>query len=226
METVSLDQRLQTLAGYIRPNAVVADIGCDHGYLAVYLAQTGAARRVYASDLNALPLRRAQETVALHNVQESVTTLLSDGLQEIPRQAGDIVIAGMGGELIIDILSAAGWVCAPGKRLVLQPMSFAEKLRRYLYGVGFEILDETAVIDGRHTYCVLCAEYSGLVREISEYESIVGRMEQSGSPFAGEYLNRQYKKYSRILEGIEQSKEQAGLARYRALVSRLEKFKR
>lgn len=225
MNTVKLDSRLAAAAAYIRPGSEVADVGCDHGYLAAFLVQTGRARQVYASDINEKPLHSAQETVLLYGVEDRVETVLSDGLRQIPHTVEDIVIAGMGGELIIEILDAAPWVFAPDKRLVLQPMSFAEKLRTHLYSRGMEICSETPVIDGRHTYCVLCAEYTGCTRSLSEYESVVGRLPELDSPLAREYLRRQHRKYQRILDGLMQSKNKDDLPRYQQLVRKLEQWK-
>ncbi|MBQ9938574.1 MAG: SAM-dependent methyltransferase, partial [Oscillospiraceae bacterium] len=108
---IHLDERLETAASFVRNGSVVADIGTDHGYLICSLAERGTIPRGYACDINEQPLAKAAETVEETGLGDKISLVLCDGLRGLdPNCADDIIIAGMGGELICSILSAADWV--------------------------------------------------------------------------------------------------------------------
>jgi len=154
-----LDPRLAKCAEMLR-GVPLADIGTDHAYLPVFLAVQGRIPSAVAADLREGPLAAAKKTIARFHVETIVEARLSDGLAAVrPEEAEDIVIAGMGGELIARILSEAPWLKAEGKRLVLQPMTTAEILRSFLRESGFAVRREEAVAAGGKFYTVLCAEY-------------------------------------------------------------------
>lgn len=222
MKEIMMDRRLSAIADYVKDGAVVADIGCDHGYLAAYLIINGIAKHVYASDINPKPLAKAEKLVEEYNLSRHITTILSDGLESIPHNADTIVIAGMGGELIADLLDAADWVASPRRRFILQPMTFPERLRKYLAAKGFEIISETPIIEEKHTYCVINAFYSGVRRNLTEFESIVGKIDTSTTEGAI-YAKRLNQKYRHILEGIQKSNHQNNIEEIQQLLADFEK---
>lgn len=156
-----LDERLRAVAAAVRPGSRVADIGTDHGYLPVYLVSEGICPQAIAADLRPGPLEAAQRHVSDSGLSDRIDLRLGDGLKPIaPDEVDDVVIAGMGGETIAGILEAADWVQDFRLRLVLQPMSRAENLRRYLLNHGFSINNERLVQDGRHLYPVMTVSYT------------------------------------------------------------------
>ena len=119
--------RLQMVADFVRDGAAVADIGTDHAYLPVALVLSGKCPRAVVSDLREMPLENARQAIRRYHLEDRIVACLSDGLDEIaPDWAQDIIIAGMGGELIAAILARAPWLRNEGKRLILQPMTHAE----------------------------------------------------------------------------------------------------
>ena len=169
----SLDGRLMSAVGYVR-GGVVADVGTDHAYLPVYLVASGRADSAVASDINRGPIENAKETIRKYGLEEKITTLVADGLDGIEQYApNDVIIFGMGGELIADIIDRAAWTKS-GTRLILQPMTKPEILRDYLGENGFCIIDERlSEADGR-VYQTLCVEYDGEKREYSGLARILG----------------------------------------------------
>jgi len=169
----SLDGRLMSAVGYVR-GGIVADVGTDHAYLPVYLVATGRADSAVASDINRGPIENAKETVRKYGLEDKITTLIADGLDGIePYHPNDVIIFGMGGELIATIVDRAKWT-REGTRLILQPMTKPEALRDYLGEVGFRIVDETlSEADGR-VYQTLCAEYDGEKREYHGLARLLG----------------------------------------------------
>ena len=153
----------------------IIDVGCDHGYLSCYMVTEGGASFAYACDVNEGPLAKAKETVYQFDVQDRVTTILSDGLKELDEDAADtIFICGMGGELIADIIERAPHLFDGDVRLILQPMSRQEHLRRALYRLGFHIIDEIYSLSDGKRYLCICAEFLGEPCEISDKLAYLG----------------------------------------------------
>ena len=156
-----LDKRLSAVAALVRPGSRVADIGTDHAYLPVYLVEQGICPSAIASDIGAGPLEAARHTVTAAGLTREISCRLGNGLDTVsPDEVEDIAIAGMGGETIAAILEAAPWVKDARLRLILQPMTHAEDLRRWLLTNGFSVREEHLIRDGRHLYPVLAAEYT------------------------------------------------------------------
>ena len=159
---ITLDARLQKCADFVRAGVRVADVGTDHGYLPIALLQGGRIISAVAADVNAAPLKSAVRNAARFGVSDRMRCVLSDGLAGLSAaDADDVVIAGMGGELILRIVAETPWLRTPEKHLVLQPMTTADRLRAGLYAAGFAIDREEAVYDGRKIYTVLSVFYTG-----------------------------------------------------------------
>ena len=158
---ITLDKRLSAVAALVRQGSRLADIGTDHAYLPVHLVQSGVCPSAIASDIGAGPLDAARRTVTENGLTSEIALRLGDGLATVSAgEVEDIAIAGMGGETIAAILEAAPWVKSGDLRLILQPMTRAEDLRRWLLTHGFSVLEEHLIVDGRHLYPVMAAQYT------------------------------------------------------------------
>ena len=159
MRIPDISNRLMSAVGFVR-GGFLADVGTDHAHLPVYLYQKGKIRGAVASDVNEGPLMRARANIAAYGVVDGIATVLSDGLAGLEDyQPDDIVIFGMGGELIIHILDAARWTRSENIRLILQPMTKQEEVRSYLLENGFFIVGEALSEDDGKVYQTICAEY-------------------------------------------------------------------
>lgn len=147
------------------------DVGCDHARLAAALAIEKNCR-VIASDVKDGPLEAAKRTLSELGVT-SVLTVKSDGLDEIDF-ADDVIICGMGGELIADIAERCRFK-SENTRFILQPMTKADVMRKRLYKAGFELLGEKTAEDGGKVYSVMLWKFTGISREIGEIEAICGK---------------------------------------------------
>ncbi|MDL2293557.1 class I SAM-dependent methyltransferase [Ruminococcaceae bacterium OttesenSCG-928-D13] len=157
----ALGARLLAAVEAVRPGRKVADIGCDHGKLAVWLALAGAPL-VTAVDSRPMPLEKAKALVRQCGLEGKVRCLLGNGLGPVaPEDAEDIVIAGLGGEVTAGILSAAPWLRDARFRLVLVPTSRHPHLRRWLSESGFALLGETPVLEKGRPYTVMRAAFTG-----------------------------------------------------------------
>lgn len=155
MTNVPLSPRLLACAAFVRPGERVADVGCDHGYLSLHLLQSGVAGHVYASDVREGPLSSARRSTAHFGVSEKIDFFLCDGVQGLPRDFDVLICAGMGADTMISILEAAPWLRGGAYRLILQCQSKTPSLRQYLSRTGWEIVNETALRDGRFLYTVM-----------------------------------------------------------------------
>ncbi len=158
----SLGARLFCAGSQVRPGAAVADIGCDHGKLAVWLALRGGAARVIAVDSRPLPLARARARVLQTGCGNKVDCRLGSGLAPLAAgEAEDIVVAGLSAETIGHILGACAWLQNPDVRLVLVPATRHARLRRWLCQNGFALLQEHLVAEQGRLYTVMVAGYTG-----------------------------------------------------------------
>lgn len=153
-----LGPRLQAVASFIRQGDRVADVGTDHGYLPVWLVLSGVSPSAIASDINEMPLQRARDTAARYGA-ENISFRLCAGLAGVaPGEADACVIAGMSGENMMGILSAANWDWR-GKRLVLQPMTKRHELLEWLYRQGFHLAGERFAAEKGGLYRIFCVEW-------------------------------------------------------------------
>ena len=205
MMKIPISKRLLLSAAMIPNGARVADIGCDHGYLGIYLLANGIAKRVIASDLRPMPLAAAKRNAARFGVSDRMDFLLSDGLSSYdPESVDTIVCAGMGGDLIRFILEAAPWIRNNRITLVLQPQSAAHELRKWLYDEGFAILQEASVTEG-HVYFAMRVQYTGEKTEYTPGSLFV--TEQMLQTDCKDYLDRMLISLDKSLSGLRKAAE-------------------
>ena len=155
-----LSDRLLACCNFVRPGDRVADIGCDHGYLGIYLLKQGIASSMIESDINEGPLQSALHNAHKYGVADKMTFYLSDGVRNIPRDFDSLVCAGMGADTMVHILRSAPWLKDGRYRLILQCQSKTPMLRQYLSQEGWEIREEAVLRDGKFLYTVIVALYN------------------------------------------------------------------
>ena len=150
-----ISDRLLACAAFIAPGDRVADIGCDHGYLAIHALTTGLASSVIAADIGEGPLQSALHNSVKYGVRDKIEFYLSDGVRNIPRDFNTLVCAGMGGDTMVHILESAPWLKSEQYRMILQCQSKTPLLRRYLSENGWRIYEESVLRDGKFLYTVM-----------------------------------------------------------------------
>ncbi len=176
MAPISLTNRLLSVAKHVRQGAVLADVGTDHGYLPIFLLQSGKIERAICADINQAPLSSAYKNACEHGVCDKLEFLLSDGFCAFSsHRFTDAAVCGMGGELILDIVSRAVDMLKDGVNLILQPMSRQATLRRGLYALGFEVACEEYCADKGKYYQTLLVRYTGICEQLSELDSELGK---------------------------------------------------
>lgn len=222
---VRLTPRLEKVAQQVKKGSRVADIGTDHGYIPIYLMQNEIANQVIACDVNEMPLKSAKKNIVASNYQNDIETRLSNGLEAIGiNEVDTIIIAGMGGILIQEILEASKAV-AESVRLILQPMQGREVLRRYLVEAGFSIIKDLLVREEHRIYEILVAEKGYQQVDDGIYYEIGFQLKENPLPLAKEFIEGKIKATEKILEQMKVNKEAKALEKYQDTVKRLEKLK-
>ncbi len=203
-----LTARLSAVAAMVRHGARVADIGTDHALLPVWLIKNGQCPFAVASDIGEGPATAARRTVAEAGVESSVSVRVGDGLSPVePHEVDDIVIAGMGGETIADVLEGAPWVADARYHLVLQPMSKPERLRVFLAAHGFAVTEETLVAEGARLYTVWSVCYRGECKALSFAEAVLGTPPRTQAGVR--YVQKLGGRMAEHLEGLPETDEYA-----------------
>lgn len=212
---IELMPRLRMAADLVPAGARLADVGTDHAYLPAALILKGKIPWAIAADLRRGPLDRAWATVREYGLTGKVAFRLCDGLTGIrPDEVDAAAIAGMGGETIASILSAAPWTREEDVPLILQPMSSMPELRGWLQANGFSIQEERLAKEGDTLYTALLVR-GGEMPPLSPAELWAGK--NSGDPLRGEWLDRWIARTGRALEGMAQGRGEEVLHRRRAL---------
>lgn len=147
-----LSDRMRAVVGLVEPCKSIADIGCDHGYVAMELVRSNICRHVIAMDINKGPLERARHNIRDYDMQDYIETRLSDGTHALHTgEVEGIICAGMGGKLVISILEQDRVLVSNLRQVILQPQSELDEVRSYLRGNGFIIDREDMVFeDGKY----------------------------------------------------------------------------
>ena len=197
-----LTRRLLSAANLVREGRIVADVGCDHGKLSAFLLQSEKTPFVYATDIRPLPLEKARKLLAEQGLEDKCCCLLTDGLDGVPGdQVEDVVIAGIGADVTMHIISHTPWLYQRDKHLVLVPASKRERVRRFLASQGFDTEQEEAVRDGKHCYSVISAYYTGTVKKLSVREAWLGKIDIT-TPDGEEYLRLVRERMNEILTAV------------------------
>lgn len=207
-----ISKRLLTAAKLVDKGARVADIGCDHGYLSIYLIQNNLASYVCASDLRSGPLDAARKNAERFCVSDKIDFVLADGFAGVNPDAVDTLICcGMGGDLIHKIIERSGWVKNEKYTMILQPQSGQSEFRKWLCAEGFSILEEVPVFDDRFIYFAMKVRYTGETTVLSAGEAyLTKQMLQSGSDDLDKYIDRVLLSLEKSISGMEKAAKPDG----------------
>ncbi len=226
--TPPLSPRLRAIADLISPCHSMADIGTDHAYLPVWLCLNNLCDTAIAADINQGPLDRAEETVRRFGLTDRVFLRLGSGAEPIsPGEADAIVIAGMGGLLIGELLKAKPEVFRDAKQILLQPMSSIPELREDLYRMGYSIQTEILVPEEEKLYHILSVEQKPESGTFSRTDFLLGkRLTETRPEHFEEYLEKQRMRFTRKLKGLKAGKtvDETAIAETAATLHKIEEL--
>ncbi len=202
---IRLSKRMKCLTDMVSPGKVMADIGCDHGLVSVYLAANGISPRVIAMDVAEGPLKAAEKNVAEAGMSDKIELRLSDGFKALSAVETDgAIIAGMGGHLILDIIRDGEDKFGEGYQLVLSPQSDVPLVRNYLRNHSFKIVDEEMIHEDGKFYIIIKAvktkadENKETEEDIAFFDTYSAILIEKKSPVYAEYLSCCLSKYEGI----------------------------
>lgn len=206
MDKIKLTPRLQCVAGCIKKCRLLADIGTDHAYIPIYAVQNGLAEKAIASDVVKGPLKIASDNIKAHNLETKITPILANGLSSA-ENADVIVIAGMGGKLICNILKDNEDIAKNADYLVLQPMTCSFELRKYLHKNGFKILDEKLAKEEDKIYNIMIVKKGTENFTDDFYYHIGEKLIENKDSLLSEYIKMRAKVIKKQIEGLRKSED-------------------
>lgn len=223
---MKLSPRLQAIVDYVPIGAVVADIGTDHGYIPVYLVDKKISSKVIATDINEGPLRNAGNYISKESFEDIIETRLGNGLKcLLPSEVDTVIIAGMGGLLISEILENSKEITQTINSFILQPMVASEELRRFLYENSYRILDEKLAKEGDKLYEIMLVTHGEDTIDKDIYFEIGKKIVDNRDKYLKEFLENKIRKTEKILNSLRSNKTSAGKLKYELLVKKNEKYK-
>lgn len=200
-----LKGRLKLIADKVPTCDVIADIGTDHAYLPIYLIQQGVCKKAIASDVRIGPVKVANKNINLYKMKEQIETRLGSGLDTIAQNEADaIIIAGMGGTLLTELLKGHPHKVSKAASLILQPMNDLDVVRKWLFDNKFDIYDEELVAEGPKIYCVISAKYDGEDKQYQYFHLHVGeKLIEKKDPLLIPYCEMKIRQIDRVLGQLE-----------------------
>ncbi len=217
-----LSKRMEAAAAMVTSGNILADVGTDHGYIPIALVLEKRIRRAIAMDLRRGPLERAKAHIRRFGLEAYIETRLSDGVEALaPDEADTILIAGMGGGLVIQILKKGESVCRTAKELVLQPQSEVERVRRFLRENRYRITAEDMVLEDGKYYPMMKAVPEKTVSQEAAAGTDPKRQQLCDRygpllllqrhPVLEDYLLRQEKQLRKLCGSLEQQEKSAAV---------------
>ena len=203
---MKLTDRLLTIANLVTKGKRVADIGTDHGYIPVYLLNKGHVDFAILADVNKGPLENARNEVRHNNLTDKVNLRLGSGIEVLnENEVDEVIIAGMGGILISELLEAKKSVAHNLDKLILQPMQAQDELRKYLLNNGYEILDEVLVKEDFRIYEIIVTKYISKNTSIEDeiYYEVGKKLIENKDPLLNEFIDKKIFMYNSILKKLE-----------------------
>ena len=200
---MQLSKRLQALADLVSQDHVLADVGCDHGYIPIFLIQNHRIPKAIAMDIGEGPLQRAQENIRSYGLEGYIETRLSDGLAKLnPGEADTILISGMGGPLMEKIITEGKNIVCQADELILQPQSDIPHFRKFLTAMGYVIVQENMIEEDGKYYPMMKA-VRGSTEVYTELEYRYGPvLLRQCHPVLKQYLERERENLQLIVDNL------------------------
>lgn len=222
---MNLSKRLQKIADFVPKGSAVCDIGTDHGYIPVYLVKENISSKVIGTDISKGSLDKIIDLVEKEKLQDLIDIRLGDGLYILsPNEVNTLIIAGMGGILISEILENSKEVSKTIENFILQPMVGVEELRRYLIGNNFKIIDEELVFEDGKYYEIIFAKEGHQIIDKEIYFEISEILIKEKHPLLKSYIRHKKDKIKSIMRDIESIETKRSKDRYNQIRSKLDKY--
>ncbi len=226
MIILDLTPRLKIIANSIEKCKCLADIGSDHAYLPIYLVNNKKAEKAIATDINMGPANISKKRIQKYGLQDFIDIRVGFGLKVLENNESDVlIISGMGGLLIIDIIKESLEIAKSAKHIILQPMRDSYLLRKWLVGSGFNITDVEMVKEGSKFYEVIWAKPDDSVDKLQIINYIDDKLLRKKSPVLMDYINSKISEYETIIDKVKAHNTPKGINRYKECCDILDYYK-
>lgn len=198
---MQLSERLRCVTGMVQPCRCLCDIGTDHGYIPIELVTRGIAGKAIASDLRPGPCEVARKNIEIHGCLENITVRMGSGFETIePGECDAAVIAGLGGNLMIDLFLQAPEIPEKMEQILLQPQNVPHRVRKFLYRTGYTILEEKLVYEEDKFYTVMSIKFTGKSYEKDPIYYYIGeQLLEKQDALLLPYLQKEIQRLQKIL---------------------------
>lgn len=225
MKEFKISNRLLKCAEMVSSDAKITDIGTDHAYIPIYLALKKKISYALACDINSGPLNNAKNNINKYKLESIIETRLSNGLENInENETNEIIIAGMGGNTIENILLNCKWKNKSTKKFILQPMKHERNLRIYLAKSGYRIIKEEAVVSLGKVYTVIAAVFTQTPYFLTAEEEHIGQLRENLNDDGIIYIKKQIKNLKNLQKGACHKNNQTQEKYYKEIIRNLETF--
>lgn len=223
---ININERLKKALSFVPECDCMADIGSDHGYASIYAVQNGIAKNVIATDISVPSLAKTKKLVSEFSLESSIECRAGNGFEVLAKGEAKVAfIAGMGAELIADIIENSDDIARSFESMVLQPMNSAEPLRRRITNKGYKIDSEGIVLENGKFYQILkcsCGECT-----LSDIECELGTyVYKERIPLAAEYIEHMINHYAKILEYVGENDTEQAQAKKREAFMKTNEYRR
>jgi len=207
------DGRMETIYGMVRKGVTVCDVGTDHAIIPIELVKNGVCPSAVATDISAPSLEKGVKNIKKAGCAGKIDTYCTNGTLGVPfSNATDVIIAGMGGELIVRILSQDARLKSESFRFILQPMTKSDELRTYLAQNGFQMLREVKVEADNRIYSVINACYSGKTYSLSATERLFGVTPDPQNDLEMRFAQKELLRLEAKIKALEKSVSEESIA--------------
>lgn len=210
---IKLSNRLKKIAELVDFGATVIDVGTDHGYVPNFLCEKKISRDIIATDISKNSLEKSIELTRERDNEKYIRNILANGI--VKENRDNIIIAGLGGIQIAEIILNSIEIARSAKKLILQPMQKTNILRRELNNMGFEIIDEEIIFEDDRYFEIILARYSGQIKKLEEVDfyfskSLIEKRDKVYLDFMRERQRELEKILSNINNDSDRTKKRSG----------------
>lgn len=220
-----LSPRLETIVSFVKEGSIVADIGTDHGYIPAFLVKEGICKKAIATDISRGSLQKAKKYINENKLNDFIDLRLGDGLEIIkPNEVDTIILSGMGGALIKDILEKNKNVVDTISNLILQPMIASDELRKYLYNNGFKIKGEKLAREEDRFYEIIYAIHGDDFAPNDIYYEIGIKLIQNKDPLFKEFILNKIQINEKIIQDLKDVHSEKSEKRHIYLINKNKEY--
>lgn len=223
---MNLSNRLKEIIKLVPKNSIVADIGTDHGQIPVYLIENKISKRVIATDISKPSLDKTIDLIEERKLEDKILTKLGDGLEVLrPFQVDTVIMAGMGGILITEILESNRKVTDSISHFIFQPMVASKELRQYLVENQFKIVDESLAREGERFYEIILAKKGPSTIEKDIYYELGPKLIEKNHPLLRTYIEKKISQLNNIKNSLKKAKDAEALEKKRDIIEKIKAYR-